>query len=337
MIDYIPTEYVELPDGRRVLRYAEYNADGSFKEYRYFEAAGEPDTSKGEPTPIARGTLLKGATAEAYGLDADLGVPDDALAALAFASQHTWVRCRAYDTAVTTQIGMVSLPGTAYTVYYADQLQILADGTFKATTQKSVSVSYNTYTNANVLKGKYWSRSSLTSGSRTVYYTPADVADASRSTTATSGIVFNVVSISSGLCMAATGFEAEALYSQDITTFDQNISIEGYNTLYLDKFNAVPISAARAKFSSPQAHVSGVYAGNGDTFRNFVLGRQPIAVLIMCADSLIAQNTIGRYGFSVTNSMSQSVVITPTGFQIMPTSTYLINIPGSTYDYIAFF
>lgn len=132
---------------------------------------------------------LSDSTKSAYALEAD-AVPDDVFAWIGSYNQHWWMvrRDASYYTKalgeLIANLGIMAVPGSSasgYTVYYYDSLSLDENGNFVLGAEKTVVVSYDKYTAANVLKGKYFYTVSNGSVNRdTLYYMPADAPNVTR-------------------------------------------------------------------------------------------------------------------------------------------------------------
>jgi len=262
MIDRISTEV--LPNG--AIRYAEYDQNEVFAGHRYLKLDDMPLV---EGDLIGKQTLLDDNAAAvlglsgddaipskafqtlgtlppdlaaAYGLEGDAAVPNNALSALAFASQYTWVRAQKKKIVLLGAQAIRAVAASANVasttnVYYVSNLEVDQEtGKLFSTDEVStVALSYNTYTAANVLKGKYWSPMPNFNGDYIIYYTSLNAADATR----TSGTT-NTVFIDGFLTVAGNGFEqSEVLFDRDPNAYP-NGDTDDARYWDMDKFRNLP-------------------------------------------------------------------------------------------------
>lgn len=119
------------------------------------------------PDFLNKANLLKDATALAYGLTA-AAVPDDVLSLLSrfnsgLGNEYVWERRKEVINETLTDLATETLVdgsdgGEAVTIYYSDEVVISAPNCWELKNPTTLSVSYNGYTNANVLAGKYYSK-----------------------------------------------------------------------------------------------------------------------------------------------------------------------------------
>lgn len=131
----------------------------------YYATMARADNPTQEGTPLNKANLLKDDTAALYGLDAS-AVPDDALAFLGKYNQHWWRRrTPSYYEAVVGEYApqaicqyasFVGASAKTATIYYSDNISIDSAGEITLVDPVTTTVSYDTYTNANVLSGKYF-------------------------------------------------------------------------------------------------------------------------------------------------------------------------------------
>lgn len=135
------------------------------------------------PTPdvYTKTETLADATKTGWGLGAS-AVPNDVFKAFV---ENRWTQQKliletTYGTALTAEV-MYTPAGandTMYRVYYSTELTFDENETVSLKNPSYVDVSYNAYTNANVLKGKFWHKSTSTT---VIYWTEAGAADVTRS------------------------------------------------------------------------------------------------------------------------------------------------------------
>lgn len=121
-----------------------------------------------EGTQLSKATFLKDATAALFGLGAD-AVPDDVLAKLGVYTQYWWRRRINTSGYVPVLSSVISSSSSNYdswifseadarysdTISYSSEIIVSSSGDITLKNPSTVSISYNTASNVNILKGKY--------------------------------------------------------------------------------------------------------------------------------------------------------------------------------------
>ena len=182
----------------------------------YYAKIAMADNPTQAGTPLNKDTLLKDATAGLYGLGSD-AVPDDVLSLVGKYNQHWWRRRKpvgGWSITGSTIDGEGSnespyayilyvyassnAESTAYNIQYSDELDVSNSGSIlglKAPV-KTLSLSHNTYTNAQQLRGKYFmrryenTRFSNQSADRGIAYLPKNAIIKNESPYNTEAVVF---------------------------------------------------------------------------------------------------------------------------------------------------
>lgn len=207
---------------------------------------------------------LTDATKTAFGLGAD-AAPDDVFGLFV---EHSWtaeeqIINKAYGSSFEANVvSGASSTSTTTTITYASDLAADGDGNVSLKDPKTVSVSYNTYTNANVLKGKFWLEKQ--GNTFDLVWTPADAADASRR--ANQGGSF--VSISAQKVTTSIGWDEPILVSsRDRNAYPDSGIANGFRYAY----SGTPIENAKhgGKFVMGSYVGAGVYGSGNPTTLNF--------------------------------------------------------------------
>lgn len=168
----------------------------SGQENTYDMVRSDEPTQEGDP--LSKATFLKDLTAALYGLGTD-AVPDDVLAWIGKYNQHWWRRRstdtidylwssdrhayqdsglggeRGYTLGTAENVTLSSSNGvdSGDTIKYADEIIIADDESVVLSEPVSVEITFNNYTNANALKGKF-----IRCSDNKVYYITENAADA---------------------------------------------------------------------------------------------------------------------------------------------------------------
>lgn len=139
--------------------------DGSSPFYATMTRADNP-TQEGDP--LCKETFLKDDTAAKFGLG-NTALPDNMFQMLAPLFQYRWKR-RVNDINLTLGTAELNRVHQYYkdaasttSIYYSDSVYVDESGALALKNPSVINVSYNTYTDANVLAGKYYKPTWLTS------------------------------------------------------------------------------------------------------------------------------------------------------------------------------
>ena len=137
------------------------------------------DQPSQEGTPLNKGSLLKDSTAALFGLGTD-AVPDDALALIGKYNQYWWRRRTKSKQPVLTQFTVQTGSSTSgnadgvkkcyvsrvlyeqavtESVPYSDNIDVDSAGAISLRDPQTIDISYNTYSDATALRGKYYKNS----------------------------------------------------------------------------------------------------------------------------------------------------------------------------------
>lgn len=195
---------------------------------------------------------LKDETKALYGLNASAG-PDGAFAKLSGLYLHHWTKTLLTESVSLTSPGNYVINSSGGTggniaVYYSNTVAMV-DGKTELVNPQEFLVTYDTYTNANVLKGKYW----YPNGSKSfVRFTPADAANATRRY-ASGQYIVEIYAATANL-VTVRG-EPEYLTSNDRNAYPDGGVHDGYEYEYL----GVPFENA---VTAPKIE-TGSYKGTG--------------------------------------------------------------------------
>ena len=245
-------------------------------------------------TVYQTGLETLGASASA-GVQESCSTPNQALAFLGRYNQHWWRRrvntiagswvAEISDNVTTGMVSGSTDSGTYRSISYADSIDISESGAVSLVNPSTVDVSYNQYTNANLLKGKYfyWGSASFNPPGYTnftkdsFYFVNADAPNATRDRV--SG--YYPVTIAAHYVSAKyveTGEIGEWAYIRDSnhSAYPENGVVDGYEYEYL----GVPFDNA---VGAPKI-ATGSYAGTGtygsDNPNSLTFGFAPKMVLI---------------------------------------------------------
>jgi hypothetical protein len=135
--------------------------------------------------------------------------------------------------------------------HYSDSISIDSNGNIVLDNPSTVSVAYNTYTNANVLRGKYWSKD----GYPAVWFTPTSSSAAQWVDTDDYSYRDLVVRMQSYRVMTESVETVSTAFSEDANAYPQDDTIDGIRYQYLDTFNDIIAQTARIE--------TGSYIGTG--------------------------------------------------------------------------
>lgn len=305
----------------------------------YDMAMADEPTQAGD-APV-KANLLTDATATALGLTSDATV-NDALAATSFASQYVWEKvkppCRNVikKAAAASTVVVSGASGYSLTIYYTDTVTVGIAGDAHWGAITSVELSNNSATPANILKGKYWSRdSSFSFGYGTdseIYFTPANAANASRTTSGSSA----TVSITAQKCSVGSEVQTgsrEILFSPNANTYPSGKAGDYYYNSF-GRFSNLPTSM----------YATGTYTGTGTNVEvTLAIGFTAKIIILFCPTvfpgfGLMLQGH--RHGFSlrsgssVTEINSFSITQWENGIVKFKGNEY-INKSGNIYRYLA--
>ena len=288
-----------------------------------------PDTM----TPQNGNTFFTDATAAAYSLTGADAVPNSAFRDLAFATQYTWVRTPnpllsfLYGSPIETTVSNGNGANTTVTIYYTDELIINQEtGSISPGAVSSLVVSYNSYTAANTLRGKYWAtnQAALTglpaniNNLSSIKYTSLDAAVATRYTNNTN--VFTVYIFAGPIFTTSSQNQpSEVLFSTDINAYP-HADTGGFSYQFVGKFSDLPLFADNS--------VTGMYAGSGAVKNLLVFPFTPKFLVIY--DN---QGAYGRLGTWV--GASPSILIktyNSFGASSVALSGQTLTITGTTVD-----
>ena len=335
MIDRLSKKYITLPDGRTALRYGDYDANGNLLGYKYLAPEDEPI----EPgTIINKATLFTDATAAAYDLSGSDATPNNALGALAFASQYTWARQRKptteyflYKGAVSAKVVTLTANTTTQaTIYWTESITVNANGDAIAGVSGSQVVSYGLFSYANNLKGKYWSRHwQFTQGAvinpmyfKDTYEINYTEPNAPNATQGTSGSPVNYyVYLQSARVTPSsiiTTYEPEVLSSTDPDAYPHSDTSD-YSYRFFNRFSDLPLA-----FMEPSA-VTGTYTGDGAATRDIPLSGTFSAIFVSYAYAAAQALSTQVFSFATQQTPGWAVTLTPSGFTVYNSGTGVAN------------
>lgn len=208
---------------------------------------------------------LSNATKTLFGLGAS-AVPNDVLAILSKAVQYSWFRRvnRDSTTEVKTQYTVsanngwnekccsLQLSSTAVSaVQYSETVAFDADGTPYLKNPKTVNVSYDNYTAANIISGKYFYKNSKGSViTSTVYYAEPGQGASRHSSNGAYSVYFSKTSIITGIPTNETG-DWERLFSDNRNAYPTGIVGE-YEYVFADTiltYSGAPIKIGTISYT----------------------------------------------------------------------------------------
>ena len=213
--------------------------------------------------PYTREETLSPETAELFGLYGKDATPDDAFRTLSKLYLHCWKRRTSgwvaqQSGSTLTNLALTNFTSTSATgnVQYSETVTISSDyTTVSLDNPKTLAVGYDTYTEANVLAGKYILPAVATgASSSTIYYAPP-TATATQTTTGT-GYYRAAMSEAYAVAPALVVGEWEYVYSSSRNAYPDSGIVDGVEYVYC----GVPFDNAA------RAHVkieTGSYSGTG--------------------------------------------------------------------------
>lgn len=174
---------------------------------------------------------LTAATAALFGLGSG-AVPNDVFSFLGKLKQHCWEKTKdvyaASLTSAPTTMIMSSSSTSDVSIQYSSEVSVSPDFTISLVNPQTISIGYNTYTNADVLKGKYFI-TQYSSAAGTVLFA-AENAEFARQTGPYG------VYVKSG-CSGVSGYarrESQGfVYSSDRNAFADGKNADGFNYYYV--------------------------------------------------------------------------------------------------------
>ena len=306
-----------------------------------------------------KGQTLTQATATLFGLGTN-AVPDDVFAYLGKYAQHWWRRRKPnaeWAIAGTTIAGDDSnespyayilylysssdVESATYNIQYSDELEVSGSGeiTGLKSPVKTLSLSYDTYTNAQQLRGKYFMRRyedqrfSNRSADRGLAYLPEDEV-IKHSHPYSYEISIYPDSLMVNLTANGVPGDWEYLRSSNRNAYPDSGEQDGYEYEYL----GVPFDNA---VDVPKIE-TGSYVGTGtygaDNPNSLTFGFDPIFLFV--GDNSNSWNSYidgMKYGFYASSNYSNKFTKSATTVSWYNTSSdaYQLNSSGTTYYYIA--
>lgn len=190
-----------------------------------------------EGTPFNKYTLLKDSTAELFGLGTD-AVPDDVLAWIGKYNLYWWKRrtnSSGWKVKVSEQVTgrvWVSYNDTTRQFQYSEEVDISESGVITLKNPSSGSIDANTYTNLNVVKGKYWKANTSMLEDKGILYSSPNAPDAKK------GSYSDYTDVSMQYGMVTSEYvdrvgEWEYLQSSDRSAYPDSGEQDGYEYQYL--------------------------------------------------------------------------------------------------------
>ena len=251
----------------------------------YYATMTRADNPTQEGTPLNKATLLKDATAAAFGLPAS-AVPDDVLAFLGKYNQYWWRRrINTVGWTVKTSEQSVNSVWVSYNdaggnIEYSSEIDISDGGVVSLKNPSSASFNKNRYSDLNVVKGKYWTCDTTSLEDAGILYTPSNAPNAKlRSYSDYDAIEMQYGKVTSEY----TGSIGEWEYLQSP---DRNAHPDsGISESYEYQFLGIPLSNA---VTAPQI-ATGSYVGTGtygsNNKNNVYVGFYPKWFVIYGTDS----------------------------------------------------
>ena len=268
---------------------------------------------KQQGTPLDKGSLLKDQTAAILDLD-ETAVPDDVLSLLSrfhkgLGSEYVWgryskepvVALEQYSTSVSAHYYAKSSSEVASTITYSDKVDMAGN----LVNPQSIVVSYGTYSNLNVVKGKYW-KSTHSSANIYLFYTPADAADAAQSSNSSN----NFVDIAAYKCAVAL--------DETTVSYVQSPDASAYPPAEDDGY--LYISLGRVGGGVREVRLI-TYVGNGSTSRSLNVGHDAKFV-VMLGGRKTGDNYQSGYQDKFVLAPSRDGYILSQIMALMPQTTY---------------
>ena len=207
----------------------------SGQENIYDMTRADQPTQQGDP--INKATLLKDTTAALFGLGSD-AVPDDVLAWIGKYNLYWWKRrtnSSGWKVKVSEQVTesvWVSYNDTTKQFQYSEEVDISESGVITLKNPSSGSIDANTYTNLNVVKGKYWKANTSKLENKGILYSSPNAPDAKK------GSYSDYTDVSMQYGMVTSEYvdrvgEWEYLQSSDRSAYPDSGERDGYEYQYL--------------------------------------------------------------------------------------------------------
>ena len=207
----------------------------SGQENVYDMTRADQPTQQGDP--LNKATLLKDATAALFGLGTD-AVPDDVLAWVGKYNLYWWKRrtnSSGWKVKVSEQVTesvWVSYNDTTRQFQYSEEVDISESGVITLKNPSSGSIDANTYTNLNVVKGKYWKANTAKLENKGILYSSPNAPDAKK------GSYDDYTDVSMQYGMVTSEYvdrvgEWEYLQSSDRSAYPDSGKQDGYEYQYL--------------------------------------------------------------------------------------------------------
>lgn len=326
-----------------------------------FKFTPAPGEVYAEGTLINKATLWKDATAALFGLGAD-SVPDDGFAWLGKYNQHWWrrrVKTGGWqvktNSSEITSIYAERQATIDRNIWYSKELDFDESGNPILKNPNVVSVDWNNYTAANVIKGYYFQSEESSSGSSTLPYSPRDplndarcsiryVSSGASDFTQDESDYNRIRGYTSSLSISyQTSYtEWEYVQSSDRSAYPDSGEQDGYEYEYL----GVPFDNA---VGAPKVEV-GSYTGTG-TYgsgnpNKLTFGFEPKIVLIYTASFtpgngywnncfLYAKGVLTAYVASTSNAVQISASGNNLNWYSSNGAQYQLNTSGTEYKYLA--
>ena len=289
---------------------------------------------------------LTSATAALFGLGTD-AVPDDVLAWIGKYNLYWWKRrtnSSGWKVKVSEQVTesvWVSYNDTTKQFQYSEEVDISESGVITLKNPSSGSIDANTYTNLNVVKGKYWKANTSKLENKGILYSSPNAPDAKK------GSYSDYTDVSMQYGMVTSEYvdrvgEWEYLQSSDRSAYPDSGEQDGYEYQYL----GIPFenaSSLHVKIATGFYVGTGTYGVNNPNSLTFEF-EPKIVVIVSNSD-----NGYGGYpwingnpfGLSYTGYSSEGCNLTWSGNSISwynsSNANYQLNDNGSgvTYRYIA--
>lgn len=245
--------------------------------------------------------ILTNATAALFGLGTD-AVPDDVLSILSKVAQYSWLRRINRDVfaEVKTNYTVSTETGYPYSfnqmcvtyqystaanilvdVQYSDTVSFNSNGTPYLENPQTVQVSYNNYTNANILSGKYYYKTQNgTIITDKVYYAYPNQVATRHYTSSERCVYFSSVAVISSTLMTEIG-TWERLFSTDENAYPTGI-VNGYEYIFMNTIlnnTDYPVKIANGSYKG-----TGTYGKNNPNTLTF--GFEPAIVFIVGYSSM---------------------------------------------------
>lgn len=324
---------------------------------QYLNSSGQYEKMVPHTIASDNSCFLSTETAGLFGLGTD-AMPDEVLAWIGKYNQHWWRRrTPSYYEAVVGEYApqaicqyssFVGASAKTATIYYSDNISIDSAGKITLVDPVTTTVSYDTYTNANVLSGKYFRYYLLedyATGTNLSGIYLADLGTASRANNVYVGsseeygmnVTFNGAPLTSEWIEGGTW---EYLHSSNRSAYPDSGTSDGYEYEYLGVPFLNAVGALKAE--------SGSYVGTGTAGEPNPnsLTFEIAPKLVLCAGEDIGNTMIWWSGLKKSNniigatSSGAELIVTVAGktltwYNADKSKYSQLNVAGKSYHYLA--